>query len=136
MRTFPSTRKRYASEPMVTVGGLTRILQGIFGKGSPVAGLAAQRVTQDPAKEGGPFHFFEGDIWTPGTSNWILDPPYETPLNTVWGHAFLRIANGFNPLQPPQIYTQAASYLYGVSGQIAGQMVTQPLSENIDTGAA
>lgn len=128
MRTLPASRRRYASEPMVTVGALSRIASGVFGLGNPIPGLAAQNVKQDPGKPGGPAHYYEGDIWTPGTSNWVMDPTHDGPLNTVWGHAFLRLPNGFNPYQQPQIYTQAASYLYGVGGQIAGQMVTQPLS--------
>lgn len=135
MRTFPASRKRYASEPMVQVGGLARIMQGVFGLGSPAAGLASQQVRQDAAHPGGPYAFFEGDVFLPGTSNWVVDPTHDGPLMTVWGHAFLRRPNGFNPLQTPQVMMEASSYLYGLGGQVAGQLVTQPLSNTQEIGA-
>lgn len=129
MRTHPATRKRYASQPTVTVGGLTRILQGVFGLGSPASGRAMETPTLDP-REGAFYTYFEGDLFTPGSSNWVLDPSHETPLSTVWGHAFLRTPNTFNPIQPPQVYNVAMRPTNGVGGVVSGQMVTQPLSEN------
>lgn len=131
-RQHPASKTRVA--PNAVVGGLTRILQGVFGMGSPAAGLAAQNVGQDPTKFGGFYRFYEGDIWTPGTSNWVVDPTHDGPLQTVWGHAFLRVPNGFNPLQRPQVYSPPAAYNYGVGGQIAGQMLTQPLSDATEGG--
>jgi hypothetical protein len=127
-RKHPATKTRVA--PGFVVGGLTRILQGVFGIGSPSAGLAAQRVGQDAEKQGGFYRFYEGDIWTPGTSNWVLDPSHDGPLMTVWGHAFLRVPNGFNPHQKPQIYAPPVAYVYGLGGQVPGQMISgQPLSD-------
>jgi hypothetical protein len=134
-RSHPSTKKR-VSPIVVSTGGLARILQGVFGLGSPAAGLADQNVAQfAPRAAQGYYQFYEGDIWTPGTGNWVMDPTHDGPLMTIWGRAFLRVPNGFNPLQTPQVYTQAASALYGVGGQISGQMISgQPLSDNVDYG--
>jgi hypothetical protein len=127
-RIHPINKKRI-SPGVVATGGLSRIMQGVFGIGSPAAGLAAQNVSQDAAKISAVYQFYEGDIFTPGTSNWVVDPSHDGPLMTEWGHAFLRTANTFVPLQTPQIYSAPGSYLYGVGGQVAGQLFTQPLSD-------
>lgn len=129
MRTNPLTRKRYASEATVTVGGLSRIMQGIFGLGNPQVGLVNETPSLDAEKVGGIYQYFEGDVFLPGSANWVLEPSHETPLYPVWGAAFLRNPNSFNPIQQPQVYTSAASALFGVNGQVAGQMINQPLSE-------
>jgi hypothetical protein len=129
----PASKPRIA--PSTTTGGLSRILSGVFGMGSPAFGLGMQNVGQDAQKASGYYRFYEGDIWTPGTGNWVVDPTHDGPLNTVWGHAFLRVPNTFRPYQRPQVYAPPASYLYGIGGQIAGQIVFQPLSENTDTGS-
>ena len=143
MRTSPNSRKRYVSEQAVTPGigftvaGLGRILSGVFGVGNPGPGLASQNVTLDASKVGGPYTLHEGDLFLPGTGNWALDPSYDGPLMTVWGHGFLRSPNW--PLaiaQAPQVVTYPASALYGVGGQIAGQLVNQPLSDNQEIGGA
>jgi hypothetical protein len=123
MRTVPATRKRIADQPVYT-SGLFRILQGAFGLGSVESQLSS------PAAVGGQrgfYHFHEGDIFEPGTGNYVLDPTFETPLMTTWGHAFLRTPNTFNPLQPPQIYSNANVTVGGIGGPIAGQMALQPL---------
>jgi hypothetical protein len=141
MRTNPDSRRRYVSEQAVTPGigltiaGLGRIIQGVFGTGSPGPGLASQNVTLDAAKTGGPFTLHEGDVFLPGTGNWALDPSYDGPLQTVWGHGFLRTPNTFR-VRPgaPQVQTYAASALFGVGGQIAGQFINQPLSDNQEIG--
>lgn len=131
MRGTPaSDRTRFVSEPVATVGGLARILQGAFGViGNPRSGHGMEQVSLDAQKVGGIYQLFEADIFTPGTGNWVVDPSFDGPLMTIWGHAFLRRANQFNPIQPPQVYTAAASYLYGIGGQVPGQFITQPLSD-------
>jgi hypothetical protein len=48
----------------------------------------------------------------------------------VWGRGFLRTPNTFSPRQPAQLYTVASTALYGIGGVVAGQIITQPLSEN------
>ena len=130
MATHPLSRKRYASQPTVAVGGLSRIIQGVFGMGSPVAGHASEQARQTAAHRGGAYYVHEGDIFTPGAMNWVVDPTHDGPLMTAWGHAFLRTPNTFSPYQAAQLYTAAAAALYGVGGQVAGQVITQPLSDN------
>jgi hypothetical protein len=123
MRTDPSTRKRFADQPILTAG-LFRILKGVFGIGDMEAKLS------EPHQIGGRsgfYQFHEGDLFEPGTGNWAIDPTFETPLMTTWGHAFLRTPNTFNPLQPPQIYSQPNMTVGGIGGPVAGQMALQGL---------
>src|SRR5215472_9217111 len=94
------------TEPIIKVGGLTRILQGLFGIGTPTAGHAMEQVGVLPRKAG-VYQYHEGRLFTPGSQNYVLQPSHETPLNTAWGGGFLRIANGFNPVQPAQVYSVA-----------------------------
>lgn len=135
---FPVLRKRYASMPVVG-GGLSRIFQGVFGVGSPASQLSSpDQVKGENAAEGGVYNFHEGDLFTPGTSNWVMDPSHETALMTVWGHAFLRSPNTFNPIQPVQVYANPTAVLNGIGGPVAGQLALQPLeqhTQNPETGA-
>lgn len=123
MRTFPSLRKRIPSE--LVTGGLVHVMAGAFGIGSPVSGELIQ-----PLQGPGLYHFHEGDLFNPGTGNYVFDPPFELPLQTIWGNAFLRTPNTFNPLQPPQIMAPPHAFENGIGGLIAGQLALQPLSEN------
>ena len=127
MNTHPATRKRYASEPVQLSGGLVGILQGIFGMGSPASQLSSS--TEVGGQVGGFYALHEGDLFTPGTQNWVLDPSLETPLQTNWGNGFLRRPNTFAPFQPPQVYSFPNVRAVGIGGVTAGQIVTQPLSE-------
>lgn len=135
MASHPLFRKRYAAQPVAAVGGLSRIMQGIFGAGSPVAGRASEQARQTAQHMGGIYYLHEGDIFTPGAMNWVVDPTHDGPLNTAWGHAFLRTANTFSPRQTAQLYTAAAAALYGIGGQVAGQVITQPLSNVQEVGS-
>lgn len=117
---FPALRKRTASQPVV--GGLVTVLYGALGIPTPESMLSSQ-----VQGNGAAFHFHEGDVFTPGTGNWALDPPHETPLNTIWGHAFLRTPNTFRTLQPPQVYVSPAAMQNGIGGLVAGQVISQPL---------
>jgi hypothetical protein len=122
---FAALRKRHISE--VVVGGLSRIGYALFSSKGQLS--SSQMVIGETHKEGGVYAFHEGDLFTPGTGNWVMDASYETPVNTVWGHAFLRTPNTFNPLQHPQVMAQPTVSLQGVGGLIAGQMIMQPLRE-------
>lgn len=135
MRTNPLCRKRYASQPLITVAGLQRVAQGVFGVGSPARGIANQEVGSARDKEGGPWNLFEGDLFTPGTGNFVVDPSHETPLYTDWGRAFLRRPNAFTCVGPAQVFANQMSPLFGLGGQVPGQLITQPLSLNQETGA-
>lgn len=135
MRSNPLCRKRYPSQLMITVGGLMRVAAGAFGLGSPARGLANQDVASARDKEGGPYNFFEGDLFTPGTGNFVMDPSHETPLFTDWGRAFLRRPNSIMALQPAQVFMNQMSPLFGVGGVVPGQLITQPLSNNQEVGS-
>lgn len=135
MRTNPLCRKRYPSQSMITVAGLARIAQGVFGLGNPEYGLAMQDVGSARDKEGGPWNLFEGDLFTPGTGNFVVDPSHETPLATDWGHGFLRRPNAIMAYQTPQVFANQMSPMFGLGGQVPGQFLTQPLSNNQETGA-
>lgn len=124
MRTSPDLRKRYGSQP---VAGLGRIMSGVFGMGSPASQLSSPAQVEGENGPGAFYAFHEGDLFQPGTGNWVFEPSLETPLNTIWGHAFLRTPNTFNPVQPPQIYSNPNITVNGLGGPIAGQIIFQPL---------
>ena len=130
----PQAKPRVGPSFAIT-GAFSRIAAGVFGKGSPVGGMTGQEVGQTAAHRAGYYQFYEGDYWSPGTANWVLDPVYDGPLHTVWGSAFLRTPNTFNPLQRPQVYAPPTTLLYGPGGQVPGQLFTQPLSSDSESAA-
>jgi hypothetical protein len=117
----------------VTSGGLSRILQGLFGRSTPAATLDAE--VPLPGKKA-LYQFHEGDLFTPGAMNYVFDPFQELPMNTIWGHGFLRNPNTFNPEQPPPVASIPPGTRYirinGIGGLVAGQMAMQPLESNGD----
>lgn len=130
MRTHPSLRKRYPSTNVI-VGGLSQIIAGIFGTGSPTPGL----VEQASVVTRGFYHFHQGDLFLPGTGNYVLDPSHETPLQTVWGHGFLiQQPNYVGPYGPPPLISHPAGPVVGVGGPIAGQIIFQPLTVRQEGG--
>lgn len=120
MRTLWSQRKRYPSQQVT--GGLTGILAGVFGIATP-----GNQLSSEVSQPRGLYHFHEGDLFTPGTGNWAMDPSHQTPLFTQWGRAFLSGINVFCPVQPPQVYSHIAIPVAGIGGLVAGQIVSQPL---------
>ena len=161
MRTTPDQRKRYGSEPVILAdlsaahdgvgvlkapapnptlkvsraGALSRIMDGIFGIATPASQLSSQ-VSGDKGEIGkwtqSLYHFHEGDLFTPGTQNFVFDYPFEFPMMTIWGHGFLRQPNTFNPLQPQQLMSHANVVINGIGGLVAGQMAFQPLESTTD----
>lgn len=124
MSTFPSLRKRVPSEPVT--GAMLRVDAGEFGAGYPTQEI--------PLHIGaGFYHFHEGDVFHPGTGNWVFEPTTELPLMTIWGKAFTRVANTFSPIQPAQAYMQPHAFVNGMGGLQAGQLEMQPLLTPDDT---
>jgi len=119
---FSLLRKRQPSEPVAS-GAIVRIAQGDFGNGSPWAGLAAV----DPRASAAIYNYHEGDLFTPGSGNYVFEPIFELPLITVWGRAFLRMPRVFNPIQPPQVWVQSTVNPNGIGGIVAGDMELQGL---------
>lgn len=149
MRTSPQLRPRYATNPPFgvavipkpgftppapEVGGLTRILQGVFGIGAPTSRSSDpdEVINQRP----GPlYHMHEGDIFEPGTGNWVLDPAFDGPLQTVWGNGdgypkVWSVTNQPVAIALPRYFTN------GIGGTIAGQLALQPLINMEEYGGA
>ena len=118
---FPQTRKRVPSEQIS--GANIRIRMGLFGTGTPVSGSEFV----EGAYNASVYNYHEGDLFTPGSGNWVFEPNFELPLVTIWGNAFLRTPNTFNPLQNPQLYSNPNVMNNGVGGLQAGQMELEPL---------
>jgi hypothetical protein len=116
----PSTTKFSAS------GAMALLKAGLFGVSTPQNQLSSQ-IGLAPGHGAGVYAYHEGDLFTPGTQNYVFDYPWELPMGTIWGHAFLRTPNTFDPLQPPQQYSYANVRLNGIGGLVAGQMALQPL---------
>ncbi len=112
-------------------GGLGSILRGMFGTVSvnkPAEQLSSpQQVIGDTTREGGFYHLHETQLITPGTMNWALDPFQETPIQPIWGNAFLRRPNTFSPRQRPQVIVNQGVPVRGIGGVIAGQIEHEPL---------
>jgi hypothetical protein len=120
------------AERNVLSGAMSRILAGLFGPSDPKANSSAEVV--QPKKS--LFQFHEGDLFTPGTGNYALDPFQELPLQTIWGHAFLRKPDPWHPIGPVPVafVPPGTSYvrINGIGGLVAGQMAMQPLESNGD----
>lgn len=150
---LPNLRKRISSEPVVIAdysaphgnvglspiqqpkpaspitttiaGALKRIMGGVFGTPNPASYSASFQVVVP--KSGAFYQYHEGDVFTPGTQNYVFEPTTELPLQTIWGRSFLRKPNQFNPLQPPQVYSNPNIVINGIGGLVAGQFAFQPL---------
>lgn len=122
MPLFASLRKRIPSEP-VQSGAIVRIAEGDFGNGSPFAGIAQV----NPFAISAIAVYHQGDIFLPGTQNYVYEPTQELPLVTIWGRGFIRNPNTFNPLQPPQVFSQPNLAPNGIGGIVAGDMELQAL---------
>ena len=108
------------------------VFAGLFGQGNPILDTTrdAQAAAQGQAtKKAQPFYQYHiGDLFTPGTQNFVFEPTTElTPLTTIWGNAFLRTPNTFPVHQPPQVWANYSKYINGIGGLIAGQYALQPL---------
>ena len=123
---FPALRKRVPSEQVT--GANLRIAAGLFGAGGPLIDP-----TYGVGAAGNLYAYHEGDIFTPGAMNWVFEPQFELPLYTIWGKAFCRVPNVFNPIQPQQAYMQPHALVNGMGGLQAGYMEFQPLLSQDDT---
>jgi len=119
MRTLPETRPRFAAERMV--GAMLRIVRGAMGVGfdyTPAPPTENQHV----------YHFHEGDLFNPGTGNYVFEPVWELPIHPFWGDGGVPYKpNRFSPLQPPTPYVPHYTTTQGLGGLQAGQLYAQPL---------
>lgn len=130
MFTFPSLRKRIPAQPVVS-GAIVRIMQGVFGTGAPFTGIAQT----DARPSTSIYNYHQGDVFLPGTRNFVFESIYELPLQTIWGNAFLRTPNTFNPIQGPQALVQPTLTANGIGGVVAGDMELQSLINPQDESA-
>lgn len=71
--------------------------------------------------------YFEGDLFTNGAEHMVYESIFErTPLQTIWGNAFLRTPNTFPVIHPPMA-NHANVVTNGIGGWVTGQMALQPL---------
>jgi len=110
-------------------GAMSLIRQGLFGLPDS-AQLQEAPVSLSPGHGASVYTYHQGDLFFPGTGNYVFDYPFELPMNTIWGHAFLTRVNKFNPLQPPQLYSNPNVFLNGIGGLVAGGIAFQPLESN------
>ena len=108
-----------------TSGAISRIRQGLFGLPTPL--VDAYAVLPQTASI---YHYTQAATFFPGAQNWSFEPNFENPLQTLWGHAFIRNPNVFNPQQPPQIMSQPNVVTNGIGGLEAGQMQLEPLLDS------
>jgi hypothetical protein len=123
----PSTFKAFKS-----------VFAGLFGTGDPSKDITRDQIAASQGqatKKAQPFYQYHiGDLFTPGTQNFVFEPTTElTPLKTIWGNAFLSKPNAWPVLQPPQVWSDYRKYINGIGGLIAGQYALQPL-ESIQNG--
>lgn len=115
-------RKRLNPHAPNATGAISRIHHGVFGAGAP----------QLPFVEGNgaPFRYHEGDLFTPGAQNYVFESLFEDPILCIWGNGYLVPSMRFDPRQnPPQVF-QPNIVKNGMGGLFAGQINTQPLSED------
>lgn len=148
MRTVPQLRKRYPADnppfgvqvikkpgpAASTVPGFLRILQGAFGFGAPTAR------SSDPNEIGNPkptslYHYHEGDIFEPGTGNWILEPTFDGPINPVWGNG-VSYPMVWSITSQPVLMAHPTTVTNGLGGEVAGQLALQPLIDPLELGGA
>src|SRR5712671_1451705 len=117
-------RKRMPSQPVSNAN--IRIRMGEFGDGRPTAYAWAD---VNPNASAGIYNYHEGALFTPGSQNFVFEPNFELPLQTVWGRGFIRNPNTFKCTQPPQVWSHPHVVTNGIGGLQAGTMELQPLTE-------
>jgi len=108
-------------------GANVRIRLGLFGNGTPAAAASFE---VNPTSITPLYSYAQGDLFTPGAMNFVFEPNFELPLQTVWGFGFIRNPNTFSVRQPTQAFSNPVLSYNGLGGQMAGQMATQPLMSN------
>jgi hypothetical protein len=123
--TFPALRPRIPAYGHT--GGISRIIAGVFGSGTPQPQVGA--ASPNPV-----YAYHEGDIFRPGTENFVFESLLELPLTAWWGagsgirqgtpypvNAWPVFASEIPTVSRPTV-TRA-----GLGGLQAGAFVQQPL---------
>jgi hypothetical protein len=116
--------------PILTiVGAMHRIVQGVFGTPTPANYQSSPLAVQQLGPRRATLNSWRpGDLFTPGAQNWVYNPPFELPVQTMWGRAFLRKPNTFSVVSGPQVLSWPMVTMAGLGGVVPGQIITQPLS--------
>jgi hypothetical protein len=127
---FPALRPRVSGYGPTT-GAIARIFAGAFGSGSP------QKVVPGAQAAAPIYAYHEGDIFRPGSENFVFESLLESPV-TAWFGAGSGIRQGTPypgnawpvyaaevPMIAHPIVTRA-----GLGGLQAGAFVQQPLLDN------
>lgn len=120
---FHFLRKRQPSQPVIAANA--RIRAGEFG----VGGVTAYDLYGVNPNAASIYNYHQGDVFFPGTGNYVFEPNFELPLLTIWGFGFIRNPNTFKALQPPQVWSAPHVRTNGIGGLQAGTIEHQPLSE-------
>lgn len=109
------------------VAAMGRITNCLFGCASP------QQDFQEEAliSQGAIYRYHQGDLFLPGPTSMVLDPTWETYLNTVWGHGWLNsFPNAFFQLSGMGhvVASNPAIVTRGTGGLSVGQLALQPLT--------
>jgi len=122
---FPALRPRTPAYGYT--GGISRIIAGAFGSGAP-------QPVVNVASPSPLFAYHEGDIFRPGTENYVFEPMLELPVKAWWGGG--SDVNQGTPypvnawpvydLQPPVVSYPMVTRV-GLGGLQAGAFVQQPL---------
>lgn len=111
------------------VSAMKSIARGIFGIAEPRPVDPVPTMDAQPAS---PYAWHQGDVFNPGTGQYVFESEFETPLQSIWGgggaaQAFLRVPNTFAAIQQPQVWSNPNVRVNGIGGLVAGTMVLQPL---------
>jgi hypothetical protein len=123
MFSFPRLRKRLPSNSNIVSGG-----NAGFFRASPVGSPVSGDQMVGLARPADPMAFYhQGDLFTPGTVNFVFELNLELPVVTIWGNAFLRTPNTFKPIPPPPLIAEPRIFHSGIGGLQAGQLDLQGL---------
>lgn len=132
---FPSLRPRIsANGPAgpVTAGGISRILAGAFGVGNPIDTSSNQVNPNSIAPSLYSYH--EGEVFTPGTQNFVFETNFELPVKTLLGGDGAQGTNYPINAWPvgfvPQVWSNPTVTRQGLGGLQAGTFVQQPLLDD------
>lgn len=131
--TNPFTRRRVRGTTAVGPSGSFTDVPGQarIPPPSPGPGLSFQ-VAPAPFYE-----FTAGDLFEPGTGNWVFMPPWETPINTTWGHGFALVhqpktSHIFGPIQTMSKPTAVPFFFQGMPANQFNP--NDSLQINVNTG--
>lgn len=129
--TFPLLRSRLGAHGNPATGGISRILVGAFGSGAPVPSVVLGGVQPLVAV------YHEGDLFNPGTGNYVFEPTFELPIKGILGQGSDVNQGTHYPdarwpvfaMSPPLVSVPLATQV-GYGGLQAGAFVQQPLLDD------